>query len=144
MISVLERDQHKACLAGDFGQKCLENYSPQNGEGCPGSEDPLKCPVLLIQKVLGGKWKIVILFKLKNGTMRFNELYKAIPGISQAILTNQLRDLEKDGVIKRKVYPVIPPKVEYTLSEIGQKLLPALEGLFLWGISYIESENPSS
>ncbi|MCQ2559299.1 MAG: helix-turn-helix transcriptional regulator [Clostridia bacterium] len=98
----------------------------------------------MIQKVLGGKWKIVILFKLKNGTMRFNELYKTIPGISQAILTSQLRDLEKDGVIKRKVYPVIPPKVEYTLSEIGQKLLPALEGLFLWGISYIESENPSS
>ncbi len=140
----MEQNRHKACLAGDFGEKCLEKYSPPNNKNCPLLEDPLKCPVLLIQKVLGGKWKILILFKLKNGTMRFNELQKSIPGISQAILTGQLRDLEKDKVIERKVYPVIPPKVEYSLSEIGQKLLPALEGLFLWAIAYLDSTNSIS
>ncbi len=125
-----------SCLAGDFGEKCITIRN-----NCPGKEDPLKCPVLIIQKVLGGKWKIVILFKLKNGIMRFNELQKSIPGISQAILTAQLRDLERDGVITRKVYPVVPPKVEYAVTNVGQRLLPALEGLFNWGFDYIDTIN---
>lgn len=128
-----------ACLAGDFGVKCFEedSFKFAGASSCPGKENPLKCPVLIVQKILGGKWKIIILFKLKNGTMRFNELQKSIPNISQAILTSQLRDLEKDKVVTRKIYPVVPPKVEYSITEIGQKLLPALEELFKWGFAYI-------
>jgi DNA-binding HxlR family transcriptional regulator len=84
-------------------------------------------------KVLEGRWKLTILFELFNGkTLRFSELERAIPGITQKMLIQQLRDLERHGVVRRIVYPVVPPKVEYTLTPGGEELCPALDELLYW------------
>ena len=77
-------------------------------------------------KVLGGKWKPPILFLLSSGVMRFGELRKAISGITQKMLTQELREMESDGLISRKVYPVVPPKVEYFLTDFGKSLIPVI------------------
>lgn len=84
-------------------------------------------------RIVEGRWKLVILFHLFGGkVMRFSELERAIPAISQKMLTQQLRQLESDGVVFRKVYPVVPPRVEYRLTEWGQALCPALDALLKW------------
>ena len=84
-------------------------------------------------KVLEGRWKLTILFELFDGrTLRFSELERAIPGISQKMLIQQLRDLERDGVVSRIVHPVVPPKVEYRLTTGGEELCPALDELLFW------------
>jgi DNA-binding HxlR family transcriptional regulator len=84
-------------------------------------------------KVLEGRWKLTILFELFGGrTLRFSELERAIPGISQKMLIQQLRDLERDGIVARTVYPVVPPKVEYGLTAGGEELCPALDELLYW------------
>jgi len=84
-------------------------------------------------KILGGRWKLVILFHLFGGNvMRFSDLEQAIPAISQKMLVQQLRQLEKDKVVRRTVYPQVPPKVEYSLTEWGQALCPALDSLLTW------------
>jgi DNA-binding HxlR family transcriptional regulator len=84
-------------------------------------------------KVLDGRWKLVILFHLFGGkTLRFSELERAIPAISQKMLTQQLRQLEKDGLVRRTVHPEVPPKVEYRLTTWGQALCPALDALLEW------------
>jgi DNA-binding HxlR family transcriptional regulator len=86
-------------------------------------------------KVLEGRWKILILFHLfSTPVLRFSELRRLIPGISQKMLIQQLRDLEKDGVVNRKVYPEVPPKVEYTLTKNGVGLRPALRALKSWAV----------
>lgn len=95
------------------------------------------CPINATIKVLGGKWKVLILFNLNQGSKRFNELRRAMPAITQRMLTNQLRELEADQIISRKVYPEVPPKVEYTLTEIGKTLEPVLDVLKKWGACYI-------
>ncbi|QEX18889.1 transcriptional regulator [Hypericibacter terrae] len=83
--------------------------------------------------VLEGRWKILILFHLfSRSVLRFSELEKAIPAISQKMLAQQLRDLERDGIVQRTVHPQVPPKVEYALTDIGQKLCPALDALLEW------------
>jgi DNA-binding HxlR family transcriptional regulator len=89
-------------------------------------------------KILSGKWKILILYSLYEGTKRFNELRRLIPGVTQRMLTNQLRELEDDKIITRHVYAQVPPKVEYSLSEIGQTLTPVLIALKKWGACYIQ------
>lgn len=94
------------------------------------------CFFQLATDIIGGKWKGMVLWALKNGVLRNGELKKAIPAISQKMLTQQLRELEEIGVVQRVVYPVIPPKVEYNLSPIGIKLLPILEDLHDWGKEY--------
>ncbi len=86
--------------------------------------------------VLGGKWKPAILYLLSSQTWRFNELSRAITGITQKMLTQQLRELEKDGLIKRKVYPEVPPKVEYSLTSYGKTLKPVLEAMNTWGANH--------
>lgn len=91
------------------------------------------CPVEFTLSLIGGRWKIRILWLLKDGTKRFGELKKLIPDISQKMLTQQLRELEKDGLISRKVYPVVPPKVEYTISKKGKTLEPILDAMCKWG-----------
>lgn len=101
------------------------------------SYDP-HCPVGATMKVLSGKWKIWILFMLSERTMRFSELQRLKPGLTQRMLTTHLRELEQDGIITRTVYPVVPPKVEYALSEIGKTLKPVLEQLQSWGACYIQ------
>lgn len=83
--------------------------------------------------VIGGKWKVLILWHITEKTRRFNELRKLIPDISQKILTNQLRELEKDNLICRTVYPEVPPRVEYSLTEYGSTLEPIFDALYDWG-----------
>ncbi|HSW69276.1 MAG TPA: helix-turn-helix domain-containing protein [Gammaproteobacteria bacterium] len=91
------------------------------------------CAVEAALDVIGNKWKGVILFHLLDGTKRFNELKRLIPSTTQRMLTLQLRQLEKDDVINRTVYPQVPPKVEYSLTPFGQKLKPLLFSLREWG-----------
>ena len=84
-------------------------------------------------RMLEGRWKMVIVFHLfDRDTLRFSELERAIPGVSQKVLINQLRELEKDGIVERQVYPQVPPKVEYKLSIWGQQMCPALDLLLEW------------
>ena len=90
------------------------------------------CPVTETQNVIAGKWKILILWHLRE-TRRFGELQRLVPGISKAILTSQLRELEKDQMINRKVYQEVPPKVEYSLTEAGNEFIPILERMGEWG-----------
>jgi DNA-binding HxlR family transcriptional regulator len=95
--------------------------------------------VELALQVIGGKWKPLILYHLsRNGTSRFGELRKTMPNITQKMLTQQLRELEQDGLVHRLVYPQVPPKVEYSLSDFGMSVLPILERLSEWGRSYEE------
>lgn len=96
------------------------------------------CPVEACLEVVGGKWKGVILFHLSSGTKRFNELTRLMPSITQRMLTRQLRELENDLVVSRKVYPEVPPKVEYTLTEFGVTLTPVLSVLQQWGTQYLD------
>ena len=92
-----------------------------------------KCHVDTALNVIGGKWKLVILWHLNQATMRFSELEKRIPGITQKMLAQQLREMEKDRLVKRKVYPVVPPKVEYSITSHGKSLTPVLVELGKWG-----------
>lgn len=94
------------------------------------------CPMTLSHSLLSGKWKILILWYLSNHTLRFSELKKKLPGITQKMLTNQLRSLEEDQLINRTVYPVVPPHVEYSLTDIGRQMLPLLETMYQYGITY--------
>lgn len=96
------------------------------------------CPVEAALEAIGGKWKGVILYHLKSGTIRFNELKRLIPDISQRMLTRQLREMESDQIVLRKVYAEVPPKVEYSLTEFGETLLPVLSALQKWGTKYID------
>jgi DNA-binding HxlR family transcriptional regulator len=93
--------------------------------------------------VIGGKWKVVILFHLANaGTHRFAELGRKIPGVSERMLTQQLRELEADGVVLRKVYPEVPPKVEYSMTEYGKTLCPITQLMCDWGQKHIKRVKP--
>ncbi|MDQ0232052.1 winged helix-turn-helix transcriptional regulator [Metabacillus malikii] len=103
----------------------------KSGYGCPEG-----CPVEATLDVIGGKWKGVILFHLIEDTKRFNQLRALIPGITQRILTLQLRELENDGVIHREVFPETPPKVEYSLTEFGRTLEPIILAMKDWGEKY--------
>jgi DNA-binding HxlR family transcriptional regulator len=95
------------------------------------------CEKELTLAVIGGKWKMLILWHLgREGTKRFNELKSLMPGITQRMLVSQLRDLEADFIVHRKVYPVVPPKVEYSLTEQGKTLMPILESMYNWGKNY--------
>lgn len=98
------------------------------------------CPVEAALEIIGGKWKGVVLFHLLDGTMRFNALQRAIGGVSQRVLTKQLRELEDTGLVARKIYPVVPPKVEYSLTAKGETLRPILFALQEWGLTHILAE----
>jgi DNA-binding HxlR family transcriptional regulator len=95
------------------------------------------CPVEVTADVIGGKWKPLILFYVSQQTRRFNELRRLIPGVTQQMLTLQLRELERDGVLHREVYAQVPPKVEYSLTELGRTLMPLLWQMFAWGEQYM-------
>ena len=92
------------------------------------------CSASPVLEWLGDKWALVVLLKLReNGIMRFNELYKLIPSISEKMLSTALRSLETDGLVHRKVYPEVPPRVEYYVSDFGMTLIPHLENIIQWG-----------
>ncbi|WP_432408126.1 winged helix-turn-helix transcriptional regulator [Wukongibacter sp. M2B1] len=95
-----------------------------------------RCPLELSIDLIGGKWKSVILWHLRKDILRFSQLKRRLPGITQKMLTQQLRELEADGMINREVYPQVPPKVEYSLTELGKTVLPMLRSLYKWGIKY--------
>lgn len=100
------------------------------------------CPIEHTVNLIGHKWKVLILRNLfNNGTQRFNELSKGISGISQKMLTQQLRQLEADGIIYRNVYPEVPPKVEYSLTVLGKSLKPILDEMNIWGIEHLKLNN---
>lgn len=94
------------------------------------------CPVETTLTLIGSKWKVLILRDLLGGTKRFGELKKSIGGVSQKVLTAQLRDMEASGLLTRRVYAEVPPRVEYTLTDLGQSLRPILEAMSSWGEEY--------
>ncbi len=96
------------------------------------------CSVEAAISLIDGKWKSVVMFHLMAGTLRFNMLRRAIPGVTQRMLTNQLRELEEDGLIARKVYAQVPPKVEYSLTALGLSMTPVLKALKVWGDTHID------
>lgn len=94
------------------------------------------CPVEYTASMIANKWKILILRDLMEGTKRYNELTRTVKGISTKVLTENLRELEKDGIIQRKVYPVVPPKVEYSMTEKGNELKPIIDLMREYGKKY--------
>lgn len=94
------------------------------------------CPVATTVELIGNKWKLLIIRNLRERPWRFNELKKDLAGISQKVLTDNLRALEADGIITRTAYPEVPPRVEYALSELGETLRPVLNSMEAWGESY--------
>ena len=95
------------------------------------------CPVEATLDIIGGKWKSILLFRVLEGTRRFNELRRLQPSLTQRMLTNQLRELERDGLIARKIYAEVPPKVEYSITEFGKTLEPVLLALKQWAENHM-------
>jgi len=96
------------------------------------------CPVEGTLDVIGGKWKPLIIWFLRKRVLRFSDLRRSIPGITDVMLTKQLRELEQDGVIRRKVYSQVPPKVEYSLTPLGKTIIPLLDALCDWAIEHMK------
>lgn len=105
---------------------------------CPSE---FNCPVEATIQLIGGKYKAVILWHLIAEKKRFGELKRLLPRATEKMLTQQLRDLEQDGLIIRTVYPVVPPKVEYSLSELGKSIIPVLNAMCNWGADYLKKES---
>lgn len=103
-----------------------------------------RCPVEVTLDMIGGKYKALILWHLSAGPLRFSELRKKIAGATPKMLTQQLRELESDDLLHRKVFPVVPPKVEYSLTELGRSLMPLLKSMRDWGAGYMNRENLES
>ena len=104
-------------------------------------ESPLPaCPVETTLSLIGDKWKVLILRDLLTGTKRFGELKKSIGTVSQKVLTAQLRDMEENGLVHRQVYAEVPPRVEYSLTPLGQSLKPILDAMYSWGEWYKSSQ----
>lgn len=95
-----------------------------------------RCPVETTLMLIGDKWKVLILRDLMPGTKRFNELRRSLGGVSQKVLTAQLRDMETKGLVARRVYAEVPPRVEYSLTPLGRSLSPVLEAMRVWGEDY--------
>lgn len=99
------------------------------------------CPVEATLDLIGGKYKALILWHLADGTLRFSELQKAIRSATPRVLTHQLRELEEQKLITRTVYPVVPPKVEYSMTDLGRSLMPILSAMRDWGAEYLRSRD---
>lgn len=95
------------------------------------------CPVEAAINLIGGKYKALILWKLAGQTLRFSELHKEVPKATPKMLTQQLRELENDGLIQREVFPVVPPKVEYSMTDLGRSITPVLEAMYAWGTDFL-------
>lgn len=99
-------------------------------------EECTTCPVKTTLSIIGGKWKGLIIYKLLDGKMRFSELQKSICDITHRSLTLQLRELEDSGLVLRTIYPEVPPRVEYELTELGESMRPIIEAIYDWGQTY--------
>ncbi len=108
----------------------------------PRHSDPEICPVEAALSRIGGKWKGVIVLRLLVRRRRFNELLRSLPGCTQRMLTNQLRELEADGIVHREVYREVPPRVEYSLTEMGRDLEPVIRTMCEWGQRHIQGVEP--
>lgn len=102
----------------------------------PANKVRLTCAVETTLGIISGRWKVLIIRELLVGTQRFNQLHRSLPGITQKMLTQQLRELEEDGIILRQVYPQVPPKVEYSLTPLGESLDPVLQAMHEWGVKH--------
>ena len=100
----------------------------------------IHCPVSNTLKLIGGKYKALILWHLMSGTLRYGELHKLIPQATPKMLTQQLRELEGDALLSRVIYPEVPPKVEYTLTPLGESLMPILTAMYHWGTDYLHTQ----
>jgi DNA-binding HxlR family transcriptional regulator len=107
------------------------------------TQDLPACPVATTVKLIGNKWKLLIMRNLLVRPWRFNELQKSLDGISQKVLTENLRSMEADGIVTRKVYNETPPRVEYSLSELGESMRPIIDSLKQWGENYQNITNKS-
>ena len=99
-------------------------------------EEMPACPVATTVRLIGSKWKLLIIRNLLQRPWRFNELKKNLEGLSQKVLTDSLRSIEADGIVTRTVYPEVPPRVEYALSELGESMRPGMDAMEKWGINY--------
>ena len=99
-------------------------------------EEMPACPVATTVQLIGSKWKILIIRNLMGRPWRFNELKKDLEGVSQKVLTDSLRSMEEDGIVIRTVYPEVPPRVEYSLSELGESMRPIIKAMEIWGTEY--------
>ncbi len=115
------------------------------GSDCCGANVPetVHCPVEATIAMIGGKYKSLILWKLAGGTLRFSQLRKEVPCATPKMLTQQLRELEADGLVCRKVFPVVPPRVEYSLTPFGRSIMPVLEAMYDWGSAYLARQGVS-
>ena len=104
-------------------------------------EEMPACPVATTVALIGSKWKLLIIRNLRARPWRFNELKKDLEGISQKVLTDSLRSLEEDGIITRTVYPEVPPRVEYALSNLGESMRPIIDSMEAWGLGYQKMVN---
>lgn len=105
------------------------------------STERASCPVERTLEVIGGRWKVLILRELFQGVQRFGQLHRALNGITQKMLTQQLREMEHDGIIHREVYLQVPPKVEYSLTALGESLKPIIDSMHEWGIRHLQEQN---
>jgi DNA-binding HxlR family transcriptional regulator len=125
-----KRDYQYALFSQLVSKRIPQVNAPQ-----PGISPITHCPVETTLKVMGGKWKPLILFHLKASPCRFNALKRLIPGVTQRMMTAHLRELERDGIISRTVHAVVPPRVDYALTERGRTLMPILDAMAEWGLS---------
>lgn len=112
----------------------------QSEENCCNIHNHCNCPIEATLNVIGGKWKPMILCLLAGETLRYNKIQQLIPEISPKMLTKQLRELEDDGLVLRKMYPQIPPKVEYSITDFGRTVIPVLKTLLEWGSQYLDKK----
>ncbi|MBU3678204.1 MAG: helix-turn-helix transcriptional regulator [Candidatus Kapabacteria bacterium] len=101
---------------------------------------PRNCPVGYCMNIIGGKWKLTILYMIRTNRNRHSLMLRSIPEISKQTLTNQLRELEADGIIERVIYPEIPPRVEYNITSYGSTLLPIIESMYRWSMEHMPAE----
>lgn len=109
--------------------------SPRDAATTP--REACHCPVATTLRLIGGKYKALILWQLTPGVLRFSQLQRLVSGATPKMLTQQLRELEADGLVHREVYPVVPPRVEYSLTPLGRSLRPILESMYRWGSDYL-------
>jgi len=110
----------------------LKDYNPEN------------CPVIYFLNKIGNRWKLLVIHYIKQGHNRYSTLQKVIPNVSRQTLTNQLRELEADGILERTIFPQIPTKVEYSLTELGVSLQPIITEISKWGLKYIDTKSNTS